>query len=188
MADIYTKLGDDGSTGLLFGGRVSKADPLIAAVGSLDESVAALGLARASCSDAALAARILEVQRGLFVAAADLAANPHARSHLVPGISLVTDRMVSRVEELIDERVSAHPLRPVFLVPGASLCSAALDLGRTVVRRAERHVVAMQEDGERDNPEVLRYLNRTSDLLYVLARWAAEDSDEPISHGADDGD
>ncbi len=84
--------------------------------------------------------------------------------------------------------LSAHPLRPVFLVPGANLCSAALDLGRMVVRRAERHVVALQQVDQCESPEVLRYLNRTSDLLYVLPRWAAAEADEPVSHETDAGD
>ncbi len=184
MAEIYTRLGDDGSTGLLFGGRVSKSDPLIDAVGTLDESVAALGLARASCAEPALAECILEVQRGIFVAAADLAANPHARAHLVPGTSLVTEQMVQRIEEIIDRRVAARPLRTVFLVPGATHASAALDLSRTVVRRAERMVVRLLQVGQCRSPLVLTYLNRISDLLYVLAREAAGAADEPISHEA----
>lgn len=182
MSDIYTKLGDDGSTGLLFGGRVSKADPLIDTLGSLDEAVAALGMARASCTDPELGAIILELQRGLFVAAADLAANPRAREQLVPGISLVTDSMISQVEATIDRRVATHPLRPVFLVPGENLASAALDLGRTIVRRAERRLVASRQDGRAASPQVLPYLNRVSDLIYVLARWAAGMDDEPMSH------
>ncbi len=183
MAEIYTKLGDDGTTGLLFGGRISKAEPLIDAIGTLDEAVAALGLARAASTDPGLVAHILEVQRGMFVAGADLAANPRARERLVAGISLVTAGMVSRVEELIDARVAEHPLRPVFLVPGANLVSAALELGRTVVRRAERRLVACEAQHTVANPQVLRYLNRVSDLLYVLARWAADEETEPISHG-----
>ncbi len=186
MADIYTRLGDDGTTGLLFGGRVSKADALIDAVGTLDEAVAALGLARASTADEELAAGILEVQRGLFVAGADLAANPRGRAQLVVGISLVTDAMISRVEEMIDLRVAAHPLRPVFLVPGANLPSASLEVARTVVRRAERRLVACQGEERVPNDRILPYLNRVSDLLYVLARWAAGDDEEPVSHDAVD--
>ena len=126
------------------------------------------------------------MQRGLFVAGADLAANPRARAQLVPGVSLVTDKILSRVEELIDLCVAQRPLRPVFLVPGANLPSASLEVGRTVVRRAERRLVACQGDERVANPWVLPYLNRVSDLLYVLARWAAGDDDEPISHEAVD--
>lgn len=187
---IYTKLGDDGSTGLLFGGRTSKADPLIETIGSIDETVAALGLARAEDPDPQLAAEILRIQRDLFVVAADLAANPHARDRLTPNISLVTATMTTRIEGLIDQLVADQPLRPVFVVPGANRVSAALDLARTFVRRSERRLVAYQAHAatpQSTNPNVLAYLNRISDLLYVLARRVAGDQEEPVSHtGADD--
>lgn len=182
---IYTKLGDDGSTGLLYGGRTSKSAPLMEAVGSIDETVSTLGLARASGSDAELNAAILGVQRDLFVAAADLVTNPHARDRLVPGISLLTPEMVARLERLIDARMAAKPLRPVFVVPGANVVSAALDMARTQVRRAERRLVALARGGPgagSPNPQVGIYLNRVSDLLYVLARQAAGDAEEPASH------
>jgi len=184
---IYTKLGDDGSTGLLYGGRTSKADPLVDTLGSLDETVAALGLARASATDPTLAARILQIQRDLFVAAADLAASAHARDRLVPEVSLVTAAMTARIETLIDQMIAQRPLRPVFVVPGANATSAALDLGRTIVRRAERRLVACQAPPgltQQANPHVLTYLNRVSDLLYVLARHAAGEHEEPLSHEA----
>jgi cob(I)alamin adenosyltransferase len=182
MSGIYTKLGDDGSTGLLFGGRVSKADPVVDTLGALDEAAAALGLARATSTDPAQQAIILDVQRGLFVAAADLAANPHARDRLVEGISAVTVGMVARIEDAIDQLVADHPLRPVFVVPGTTMASAGLDLARTVLRRAERRLVAYRQSGRDSNPHVLAYLNRASDLLYVLARHAAGDLEEPASH------
>jgi cob(I)alamin adenosyltransferase len=182
---IYTKLGDDGSTGLLFGGRMAKNDPLIDTIGSIDEVVAALGLARASTLDQTLAQTILQIQRDLFVVAADLAANPHARERLVPGVSLVTSEMTARLESLIDELVAARPLRPVFVVPGANFISAALDLARTIARRAERRLVGHLAGRTVDHPgsaQARSYLNRVSDLLYVLARDAAGDQEEPVSH------
>lgn len=182
---IYTKLGDDGSTGLLFGGGTSKDAPLLDTIGTVDEAVAALGLARASSTDPAIAANILQVQRELFVVAADLAVNPHARDRLVPDVSLVTASMTARVESRIDDLIAARPLRPVFVVPGTNTASAALDLARTTVRRAERRLVGHRTTTVgRDpaNPHVLAYLNRVSDLLYVLARHAAGDREEPISH------
>ncbi|MBS0328099.1 MAG: cob(I)yrinic acid a,c-diamide adenosyltransferase [Proteobacteria bacterium] len=182
---IYTKLGDDGSTGRLFGGRVSKTDPLVQTLGSIDEAISALGVARAQCADATLAATVLRIQRDLFVVAADLSANPQARDRLVPGVSLVTAAMTAHVESLIDALVASRPLRPVFVVPGANVASAALDLARSVVRRAERDVVACRAgagDREPSNPHAASYLNRVSDLLYVLARQAAGDEDEPPSH------
>lgn len=188
-ARIYTKLGDDGSTGLLFGGRISKGNPLIRTVGSIDEAVAALGMARAQCTQAATGEIILRVQRDLFVVAADLIANPHARERLVAGVSRVTADMVAHVESLIDRLLAEHALRPVFIVPGANPVSAALDLARAIARRAEQNLVAFADtagDEHELNPQARNYLNRVSDLIYVLARSAAADADEPLSHVAQD--
>lgn len=178
---VYTRAGDDGTTGLFLGGRVSKADALMVACGDIDEAVAVLGVARASCPDADLAAEVFARQRELFVIAADLAANPDHRDRLVPGVSLATPDLVTGVERAIDAHVADHPLRPVFLVPGATPTSAHLDHARTVVRRAERGVVALREAGAVVGDDCLRYLNRLSDLLFVLAREAAGEP-EPPSH------
>lgn len=182
---VYTRAGDDGTTGLFLGGRVSKADPLMAACGDLDEAVAALGVARAAVAQDAtagdLAPGILRRQRELFVVAADLATNPAHRDRLLPGVSLVTDDMAGDVEREIDERVAARPLRPVFVVPGTTAASAAIDQARAVLRRAERSVVGLADAGYPVSPEVRRYVNRLSDLLFVLARVAAGEN-EPPSH------
>ncbi|MGH2529783.1 MAG: cob(I)yrinic acid a,c-diamide adenosyltransferase [Actinomycetota bacterium] len=177
---IYTKTGDDGTTGLLYGGRVSKADPATEAYGTADEAVAALGLARALADDAGLKDEILTLQRELFVVGADLATNPKQRSRLEPGVSLVTAKMVERLEAWIDELVAERPLRNEFVVPGANPVSSALDVARSVVRRAERRVVELHDSDAEVNDEVLRYLNRLSDLLFVMARVAAGES-EPSS-------
>jgi cob(I)alamin adenosyltransferase len=179
---IYTKTGDDGSTGLLFGGRVSKADPAVEVCGTLDEAVAALGLARASLQDDGLQTIVLDLQRDLFVAAAEVAANPRARNRLVAGRSLVTMQMTSALEQTIDQLVAGHPLRPAFVLPGATPGSAALDLARTFLRRAERRLVAAREAGMTLSDVLIAYVNRSSDLLYVLARRAARGLDEPLSH------
>ncbi|MBN9610032.1 MAG: ATP:cob(I)alamin adenosyltransferase [Actinobacteria bacterium 69-20] len=180
---IYTKLGDDGSTGLLFGGRTSKGSLVIDVVGSIDETVTALGAARAVCTDSATASIILTLQRDLFVAAADIAANPRARDKLTPRISLVTAEMVADLESTIDRLMSAKPLRPVFIVPGANQASALLDEARSTARRAERRLSAMTADQHPAiNPQVRAYLNRVSDLVFVLARHAAGDDEEPASH------
>ena len=183
MPRIYTKTGDDGTTGLLYGGRVAKSDALVDAYGDIDETVAALGVARAGCPDRALSESLLRLQRDLFVVAADLAANPRQRHRLVPGQSCVTAEMVDALERSIDALVAEHPLRPVFVVPGSTATEAALDLARAVARRAERHIIAATGAGRPVNDEVVHYLNRLSDLLYVLAREAAGDVDEPPSHG-----
>ncbi len=180
MPRIYTKTGDDGTTGLLYGGRISKADLATDAYGTTDEAVAALGLARSLCEDSQLTQDILVLQRELFVVGADLATNPKERKKLEAGVSLVTDAMVQRLEQRIDDLVSRRPLPEVFIVPGANPGSAALDLARSVVRRAERCVVELERAEREVNPAVRRYLNRLSDLLFVLARWQAGEA-EPAS-------
>ncbi|MGH2723247.1 MAG: cob(I)yrinic acid a,c-diamide adenosyltransferase [Actinomycetota bacterium] len=178
MPRIYTGTGDDGTTGLLYGGRISKADPATEAYGAVDEAVAALGVARAQ-AEAAPGAVLLELQRDLFVVGADLATNPGERGKLRPGISRVTADMVEALERRIDEAVAEHPLPQEFIVPGATPLSAALDLARTVVRRAERRVVELREGGGEVNAEAVRYLNRLSDLLFVLARATAGEGEPP---------
>ena len=180
MPRIYTKTGDDGTTGLLYGGRVSKADLVPEAGGTIDEAVALIGLARAHARDDGLGDELLELQRELFVVGADLATNPDGRSRLEPGVSLVSPEMVTRLETRIDELVASHPLPNAFIVPGANPVSASLDVARSVIRRAERRVVELRESGSVVNEDVFLYLNRLSDALFVLARVAAGEA-EPIS-------
>ena len=179
MPRIYTKTGDDGTTGLLYGGRVPKDDAATEAYGTTDEAVAVLGQARAS-ADGMVAEEILALQRELFVVGADLATNPAERGKLQPGVSLVTAEMTERLERRIDDLVAERALPQAFIVPGANAASAALDLARSVIRRAERNVVALEREGRDVNPEVRRYLNRLSDLVFVLARRQAGE-DEPTS-------
>lgn len=180
---IYTGLGDDGSTGTLLGGRVGKDDPVVEFVGAVDEAVSALGVARAACPPGSeLGTQLLALQRALFVVGADVVSDPAARDQLVPGVSVVTAEMVAEVEGAIDDLTAAQPLRNAFVVPGESMGSALVDVARTAVRRAERRLVSVgrwREDGV-PGP-ALKYLNRASDLLYVLARQAAPDH-EPLSH------
>jgi cob(I)alamin adenosyltransferase len=182
MARIYTKTGDDGTTGLLYGGRVNKGDELVEVFGDIDESVATVGIARANCPDELLAYLLLGIQRELFVVAADLAANPPQRHRLVPGKSMVTAEMVDALEQSIDALVTQRPLRPVFVVPGSTPAEAAIDFARAVIRRAERHVVRARAAGHLISGDVLGYLNRLSDLLYVIARQSAGAASEPASH------
>ena len=177
MTKIYTRTGDDGTTGLLYGTRISKADPAAEAYGSVDETVADLGVARSLSDDPDLQAILLEVQRALFVVGADLATNPKERAKLKPAVSLVTPDMVERVEGLIDSH-EAH-LPHEFVVPGGNPVSAALDVARATCRRAERRTVELREAGREVNPEAARYLNRLSDLLFALARSQAGGSDVP---------
>src|SRR5690625_1171011 len=179
---IYTGTGDDGTTGRLYGGRVAKTAEIVEAAGDVDELIAALGLARAHAEGAELRARLLGRQREPFVLGADLSAHPGRRHKLTPGVSILTAAEVGRLEELIDDVVAAHPLRPVFIVPGATVLSAQLDHARTVARRAERSCLRARDGGGPVSDEVLRYLNRLSDLLFVLARQAAGNAEEPASH------
>ena len=125
-------------------------------------------------------ADILTLQRELFVVGADLATNPTERRKLDPEVSLVTETMIARLERRIDDLVAARSLPDVFIVPGADPSSAALDLARAIVRRAERRVVTLERADAGVNPVVRRYLNRLSDLLFVLARRQAGE-DEPAS-------
>ncbi|HEX9377112.1 MAG TPA: cob(I)yrinic acid a,c-diamide adenosyltransferase [Actinomycetota bacterium] len=180
MPRIYTRTGDDGTTGLLYGGRISKADPATEAYGTVDEAVAAIGLARSLAENPTFQAELLHIQRDLFVVGADLATNPDERDRLQPDISLVTPAMVERLEGLIDRTVAEHPLPNEFVVPGATPVSAALDLARSVVRRAERRTIAFRDAGGPVSDDLLHYLNRLSDLLFCFARWQAGEV-EPAS-------
>lgn len=171
---IYTRTGDEGQTGLLYGGRVWKDDRGPEAYGAVDEAVAAIGAARAH-ADGELAADLLSLQRDLFVVGAELATDPANRSKLEPGVSLTTTDMVSRLESLIDRTVAAHPLPQEFVVPGENHLEAALEVARATVRRAERRVISYVRDGGLDGSVVPVYLNRLADLLYVIARSAAPD-------------
>lgn len=187
MARIYTMTGDDGTTGLFHGGRVSKADAIVDAYGAVDELVAVLGVARAGCApdgdEAEIAADLLALQRELFVVGADLATHPDRRDKLEDGVSRVTPSMVSALEARIDAELEVRPLRPVFLVPGSTPTEAAIDHARTVARRAERAVVAAAATGGVVSDDARHYLNRLSDLLFVLGRRASGDAEEPASRG-----
>jgi cob(I)alamin adenosyltransferase len=174
---IYTKKGDDGTTGLLFGGRVPKDDLAPEAYGAVDESVAALGVARA-LAEGSLAADLLQVQRDLFVVGAEIATAPRNRHKLEPAVSLTTPGMVERLEAAIDALVDEVGLPTEFIVPGQAPLPAALDVARVVARRAERRVVAYARSGGLDGSSVLPYLNRLADYLYMLVR-AAETEWQP---------
>jgi cob(I)alamin adenosyltransferase len=171
---IYTKKGDDGTTGLYYGGRVSKADLGPESYGTVDEAVAALGVARAAARDE-LADEILRLQRALFVVGAELATAPDKRDKLEPGTSRVTAEMVADLEAAIDRVVAEVGLPTEFLVPGGTAVAGALDVARTVVRRAERRSVAYADAGGLEGSEVVPYLNRLADYLYMLARAAEQE-------------
>jgi cob(I)alamin adenosyltransferase len=170
---IYTRKGDGGTTGLLFGGaRVGKDDLRVDAYGTTDEAVSALGLARASLPPGDLADLTLRLQRELFVVGAELATHVERRGRLTPLLTLVTGEMVSALEREIDRLEAAYPMPAEFILPGESIAGAALDLARTSVRRAERRCVALAAAGGLPGSEVVPYVNRLADLLFVMARAA----------------
>jgi len=171
---IYTRKGDDGTTSLWYGGRVAKTDARTEAYGSIDEAGAALGIARSLCgpTEDELAADILRLQGELFVAGAELATAPDAERRLQEGISRIDEGMVDALEPIIDRYMGRVDLPPKFVISGGTTLSAQLDVARTVIRRAERRVVALKEEGQLASEAVLRYLNRASDLVFAMARFA----------------
>ena len=180
MVKIYTKKGDDGTTSLWYGGRVPKHHGRTDAYGTLDEACSQLGVARALCGpdDEALAADILVLQDDLFVAGAELATAPEAAERLEDGVSRTTEAMVAELEERIDRYMSEVELPPQFVIPGGNQLSAQLDVARTTIRRAERRIAALNEEGELAGETVIHFINRASDLAYAMARFA--DVEDPV--------
>jgi cob(I)alamin adenosyltransferase len=182
---VATGKGDDGTTGLLYGGRIAKDDARAEAYGCIDEAVSCLGIARAEVAQmgvagplpgplAGLADTILRLQRDLFVAGAELATNPEAWDRLRDGETRVDEAMLSALEEVLREAESSVEMPREFIVPGASRLSAALDVSRTVVRRAERRVIALDHARLVPGAWLMPYLNRLADVLWVLARLAEQ--------------
>ena len=192
---VATGRGDDGTTGLLYGGdRIRKDDPRTEAFGTIDEAVAALGLARAhlalsapesvrrgttpgregGASAADLADLVLRFQRELFVAGAELATGRDAWDRLVEGQTKVSGAMVDGVETILVDLEARIEMPREFVVPGETLASGALELARAILRRAERRAVALDAAGQVAGVHLIRYLNRLADLLWVLARAAEQ--------------
>jgi cob(I)alamin adenosyltransferase len=184
---VATGRGDDGTTSLLFdSARVRKDDVRTEAFGTIDEAVAALGIARAELASkqqygalspnfGSLAELILRIQRELFVAGAELATAPESRDRQVDGQTRVSKPMLEGVEAVLRETEAAIELPREFIVPGETRVSAAIELARTIVRRAERRTVTLadNDEGIRDG-FVVPYLNRLADLLWILARLAEQ--------------
>lgn len=166
---VYTRGGDDGTTGLYFGGRVAKSADPIEVNGAVDEAQAALGWARSlSASSSRLHDLLVTIERDLWVLMAEVATLPENRPKLVAEKSLVTPAMIDRLESEIDALSNDIEMPTEFVVPGETSLSAALDVARTVIRRAERVAVRYPLGGSFVNP----YLNRLSDLVWTMARWA----------------
>ena len=168
---IYTKYGDHGQTGLLYGGRVSKANERTEAYGAIDETVSALGLAKALSPCEYVRTHIDRLQRELFTVGAELATDPLEREKLIKHFTVITPEMTVALEHAIDGITAEVKLPPEFIIPGGSPASAAIDVARTALRRAERRAVALYDAGSLDSHELLRYLNRASDFLFMLARY-----------------
>jgi cob(I)alamin adenosyltransferase len=159
--------GDDGSTGLLGGGRASKDDPRIEAYGTVDEASSAVGLAKALSPHERVRSICEEVQRGLYALGAELATNPGSGT----SFAHTTEEAVERLDALITELEQAVTMPDGFILPGATPASGALDLARAITRRAERRCVTLERAGGLKNQQVRRWLNRLSLLLFVAGRY-----------------
>lgn len=209
---IYTRTGDDGTTGLLFGGRIPKDSEVIAANGAVDEAQATLGVVRAEVErDSELDGLLVGLERDLYVLMAEVATAAPNRRKLKPGVSLVTPEMVAALEQRIDDLGGRFQPITDFVIPGHDRVSAALDLARATTRRAERAALRVfppdhdhdsgpdhdpssgPDDGPGPGPGpepepnrpslVIQYLNRLSDLLWTMARWQ-EQGDSLLSRKA----
>ena len=170
---IVTKTGDQGTTVLMYNRRVSKCHPRVEAYGAVDELNAAIGLARATAEHDFVREHLLAVQQDLVLLMGELAtAAEDLPRYVKDGYSLVTPALTARVEGLVRGIEAANVISKGWATPGASLPSAALDIARTVCRRAERRACALQDGGQLHNAEIIVYLNRLSDLLWLLARSA----------------
>ena len=169
---IVTKTGDQGDTSLMYGRRVSKNDPRVEAYGSVDELTAALGLARASSNDKFVSEQIFFIQKELINLMGELSTLPEDRQRYVKdGFQVVDAKMIDRVGAAVVELEKDKSLCPKdWVIPGGNAHSAALDLARTICRRAERQVATLNDP----NPEILRYLNRLSDFCWILARYCEQ--------------
>jgi len=181
---IVTRTGDQGTTGLMYNRRVSKCHPRVEAYGAVDELNAALGLARASATHAFVGDNLLRIQKQLVILMGELATLVEDLPRLArDGYSVVTPEMTASLEVHVNEIESQKISFKGWATPGANLSSAALDIARTVCRRSERRVSALQEAGQLENREILVYLNRLSDLLWLFARWVEQQIESAAKPG-----
>ncbi len=164
MSSFYTRNGDDGYTGLLGAGRVSKSDDRIEALGAVDEAASALGLARSLCKSPESTQLLLQIQRDLGLLMSELAATPNHREHFQG----ICTQHVTWLEDQIDHLQNMVHKPQEFILPGDTPLGAAIDLARTTVRRAERRMVKLWNEAQINNPNILPYLNRLSSFCFVL--------------------
>ncbi len=169
---IATRTGDKGTTGLMYNRRVSKCHPRVEAYGTVDELNAALGLARASSQHDFVSSNLLAIQKDLVTLMGELATGADdLPRYQKDGFTLVSAELTVKLDQLVTEIEAQSVMFKGWATPGATLNSAALDVARTVCRRAERRVCALHEAGQLHNPEIIIYLNRLADLLWLFARW-----------------
>ena len=164
MSPFYTRTGDEGFTGLLGEGRVPKFDGRIEALGAVDEATAALGLARSACRAPQTAPLLLSAQKDLYKLMAEVGATPENAAKF----RSIDTEQVRWLEDQTDALADSVEMPREFIIPGENPSSAALSLARTIVRRAERQVVALFHEGGIENPHLIAYLNRLSSLCFVL--------------------
>jgi cob(I)alamin adenosyltransferase len=169
---IATKTGDNGTTALMYGRRVPKNHPRVEAYGAVDELNAALGLARATAKENFVGDNLLAIQKDLVILMGELAvASEDLERYVKNGYSLVTPAMTTKLDALVKEIEAQNVSFKGWATPGATPNSAALDVARTICRRAERRVCDLQTVGDFHNAEIIIFLNRLSDLLWLFARW-----------------
>ncbi len=175
---IATKTGDQGTTGLMYNRRVSKCHPRVEAYGCVDELNAALGLARATGKEKFVTDHLLAIQQELVILMGELATAVDDLPRFVKdGFQLVKPEMTAKLDKLVAEIEAQKIAFKGWATPGATEHAAALDVARTVCRRAERRVCALHEAGQLHNPEIIIFLNRLADLLWLFARWAETKAD-----------
>ncbi len=169
---IATRTGDSGSTGLMYNRRISKSHPRVEAYGSVDELNAAMGVARAQAVEKFLRESLLVIQKDLVILMGELATATEDRERYVrDGFQLVTPELTAKLDRWVAEIEAQKVSFKGWATPGGTVTSAALDVARTNCRRAERRVFALSEIGHQPNAEIIVYLNRLSDLLWLMARW-----------------
>ena len=169
---IVTKTGDSGTTALMFNRRVPKTHPRVEACGSVDELNSALGLARATAEHGFVRDHLLGIQRNLIILMGEVGTLPEdLPRYAQAGFSTVTPEMTKNLDDLVKQMEAQDIFPKDWALPGETVNAAALDVARTTCRRAERGVCVLQEAGQLENPEIIVFLNRLSDTLWLLARW-----------------
>ena len=178
----FNKKGDKGETSLLYGTRVAKCDDRCEVYGTIDEAVSMLGLAKIFCRPE-VKDIVSSLQRDLFIIGAEMATPEEHYQQMVARGNVITPGMVQRLEDLINDFEDKIDMPREFIIPGACVSSAALDVARAMVRRAERRAVTFGQTGKPTNEEILKYLNRLADLIFTLARY-----EEKPAYGNNPGD